>query len=328
MAARDDTPQRRRFALAALLFGCLLAFALAEIGARLAGFEPWSQVASEAKRPYIRMRDPDPVLGWRNRPGVYTLGRERATILPAGSRRSSDNPPADAPVVALIGGSFIYGQGIPDEETLAWLLQERDPSRRYLNLGVSGFGTYQSLLLLERYLERHDPPEAVVYGLIDHHRTRNIARGPWLAWITRLAVAEYPKLPYCSLDEDGQLVRHRPTAYPRMPLREHSAFLTMLEHGAMMHWSRRREQQQDRITELLLVELHELCQRRGIRLTVALLQDGERGAATWDRIALDANGIPFADCRVPLTPELRVPVDAHPNVKVQRLWADCLGDAD
>ena len=310
--------------MAALLFGCVLAFGLAELGARLAGFEPWSQVVSEAKRPYIRMRDPDPRLGWRNRPGEYVLGRERATILPDGSRRSSGDSPEGAPVAALIGGSFVYGQGIPDEETLAWLLQERDASRRYLNLGVSGFGTYQSLLLLEGYLERHEPPEAVIYGLIDHHRTRNIGRGPWLAWLTRLAVAEYPELPYCSLGENGELVRHPPKAYPRMPLRDYSAFLTLLEHGAMMRWSQRREQQQDRITELLLVDLHELCRRHGIRLTVALLQDGQRGSRTWDVAALDANGIPYADCRVPLTPELRVPVDSHPNVQVQRMWAGCL----
>ena len=85
-----------------------------------------------------------------------------------------------------------------------------------------------------------------------------------------------------------------------------------------------RERQQDRITELLLVELHELCRRHGVELTVALLQDGERGAPTWDLLAVESNDIPFADCRVPLTPELRVPVDSHPNVEVQRMWADCL----
>ena len=135
---------------------------------------------------------------------------------------------------------------------------------------------------------------------------------------------DYPALPYCSLDDEGALVRHPPTFYPQTPLRDHSAFVTLLEHGVMMRWSQRREAEQDHITELILAELQALCERHGSELIVALLQDGERGTETWDKTALEANGIPYADCRVPLTPELRVPVDSHPNVKVQRMWADCL----
>ena len=53
----------------------------------------------------------------------------------------------------VLGCSFVQGWALSDEETFAWKLQERFVRARVLNFGTAGYGTTQSLLALERYLE-------------------------------------------------------------------------------------------------------------------------------------------------------------------------------
>ena len=306
--------------------GIVAALSLAEFTVRLAGHEPWQSYREMAGDAFVRMRTPDPKLGWRNLPGTYRSQRNSVSILADGARKTTGPSATDAPEVWLIGGSFIYGQGISDEQTLASALAARDPQRRYRNFGVSGFGTYQSLLLLEELLADNPPPQTVVYGLIDHHAIRNIGRGLWLRAISRLAISEYPLLPYCSLDADGKLVRHPAEAYPRTPLREHSALVELLERTYAEWRSQHREPQREQVTELLLTEMQDLCRRHGMEFLSVLLDDGEPGAPSWIVDSAHRRQIPFADCRTPLTPERRVPIDNHPNDVVHRLWADCLAE--
>lgn len=309
-----------------MIAGLLAAFFLGEAAVRLAGHEPWQSYGDMAGDAFVRMRASDDRLGWRNLPGEYRSERNTVTILSDGSRRATELAAADAPEVWLVGGSFIYGQGLSDEQTLASQLAAPEYGWRAHNFGVSGFGTYQSLLLLEDLLDRRPPPQIVVYGLIDHHIVRNIGRGMWQRALAQLAVSEYPKLPYCSVDAGGRLVRYQAEAYPQTPLREYSALIELGERTYAEWKSQDREAQRELTTELLLAEMHELCSRRGVSFLVALLEDGEAGSPSWAIEAAERQQVPLADCRVPLTPERRVPVDSHPNETVQRMWAECLSE--
>ena len=153
------------------------------------------------------MREPDPALGWRNKPGSYLSppyvpgGQgNRVRILSDGSCASSDQPPLEGPRAVLVGGSFIFGQEISDQETMAWQLQVADRRRRYANFSVASYGTYQSLLSLERIFSGDDPPGWVIYGLIGHHKTRNVGRSAWLRHLSRFSRYFEVTLLYCSLD--------------------------------------------------------------------------------------------------------------------------------
>lgn len=53
------------------------------------------------------------------------------------------------PTVALIGDSFTFGFGVNDPQTFSALLNEQDPQRRYLNLGVPGYSTDQQYLMIQ-----------------------------------------------------------------------------------------------------------------------------------------------------------------------------------
>ena len=321
------------FVIGALGLGLAAALALAETAARALGHEPWTPITHLDDRPFIAMREPDPVKGWRNKPGFYEAPApepggqgSRVRILADGSRATSDQPPAGGSLVALAGGSFIFGQDLSDEETLAWRLQAADLGRRYRNLGVAAYGTYQSLLALEELFASGNAPQSALYGHIDHHTTRNVARSAWVRHLARLSRTAEVKLPYCSLSPRGELVRHRPEGYPRWPLRDRLAVVNLFLNAVRDAWHEPRHRQRDRITELILLEMQRLCASEGAQFVVALLQDEPAGPSPLSHF-LRENDIRFVDCRERHTPDLRVDGDRHPNGELNRRWADCVAPA-
>lgn len=321
---------RLLFAAGALTIGILVALGLAETVVRARGHEPWRRISHLDERPYVAMREPDPAKGWRNKPGVYESppyapggAPSRVRILPDGSRATSDAPQAAGDRVVLIGGSFTFGQAISDEETLAWRLQALDPQRRYANFGVASYGTYQSLLTLEELLSSDDPPSQVIYGYINHHPIRNVARSSWLRHLAKLARTSDVKLPYGSLGDDGRLVRHAPEAYPRWPLREYLATVNLVLDVARDAWHESRYRDRHRITELILLEMQRLCAARQVDLLIALVENEPPKTSRITRFLGDS-GIRFVDCRFPHTPDLIVRGEGHPNGEANRRWTDCL----
>ena len=105
------------------------------------------------------LQEPDEVLGWRNKAGsVVWPGRGedggkdiRMTFWADGLRATAPAPELDRPHVVVIGCSYTQGWAVTDEETYPWRLQAEFPSHAFLNYGTAGYGTYQSLLALERY---------------------------------------------------------------------------------------------------------------------------------------------------------------------------------
>ena len=88
------------------------------------------------------------------------------------------------PSVLFFGGSFTFGEGIEDEETLSYQLEEKSNGRfKSFNFGFHGYGPHQMLAILENELERDDvrnhPPRYVVYQAIPGHVQRCIGRSYW-----------------------------------------------------------------------------------------------------------------------------------------------------
>lgn len=272
------------------------------------------------------MHTPDPVRGWRNRPGSYDSPYGQVTILGDGSRATSRTPPQSDRKIVFIGGSFTFGQSVGDEETFAWQLQASDPSRRYLNYGSGAYGSYQALLTLEELLAAGPPPAVVVYGYISHHQARNIAAAEWVRALSTVARAEAPAVPYCVLREDGFLERRPPLAYPIWPLRE-TFVLPSFVGDRWLIWSRNWDgARRAAVTQALLRELRAVCADRGIRFLVALL-DVPRPGGGWEPRFLRAEEIETANCRMSLSDGLAVPRDGHPNGKGHARFAQCLAEA-
>src|SRR5262245_56470759 len=102
-------PQRR----AALVAGMALVTLVAclAIGERVARLTDAHAIKVRFRQPKesIPWSKPDPVLGWRNNPGVnpaHEGSHEPMTILPDGSRATGTPPEASGPTILIIGDSY------------------------------------------------------------------------------------------------------------------------------------------------------------------------------------------------------------------------------
>lgn len=102
---------------------------------------------------------PDPALGWKLRPasviravrarGPHTIYDARYTIDARGQRVTPDSNP-DGETVLFMGDLFMFGDGLPDGETVPQLFALKTDRRFHVvNLGVSAYGPHQVLRQIE-----------------------------------------------------------------------------------------------------------------------------------------------------------------------------------
>jgi len=334
-ARAADRPMARRVlsALAAVLIGVTAGLAAVEVILRLNGYQAWHYLGTETRE--LVVHEPDAQLGWRAKAGSYVFAPYAAgspevhlTFLPDGARvtHADGDGRADsaAPDVAFVGCSLTQGWAISDEETFAWRIQERFPSLRVRNYGTSGYGTYQSLLVMERLLSQPQPPRVVLYGFMEEHEPRNVADPNWLTLMALRSKQGGVATPYCTLAPTGLLTRHPPTEYPRWPLRESLATVTLLENRIVALRAGQRTAQARQVTEQLLIEMNTLATRHGVRFGVVLLHLSPEAKAHYAAF-LDQHHVDFVDCAFPLPAAMQVPGDGHPNGRMNARWADCIG---
>ncbi len=174
---------------------------------------------------------PDPALAFRQLPDrraratavkngraiydvVYTTDAHGFRALPPYS-----GPPGDTPVL-ILGDSFAFGAGLPDEQTLALYLRELSGAKlQPVNLAVKGYGLHQVL----RQLEIGEPLKSghrsfpwAVLSIVDDHVLRVAGRVQWLHDSPRYVV-----------DSDDRLVARGTWEQP-------SAFLESLIVGSRL----------------------------------------------------------------------------------------------
>ena len=317
------------FQAVAIVLGLLVAIALSELVLRAVGFRPWTYTGQDANEP--TMHEPDPVLGWRAKKGSYTVppyhpsGHAiQLTFLDDGRRRTSAKTSAafDSELL-LVGDSFTQGWAVSDSETYAWKLQETLPRRLVLNYGTAGYGTYQSLLVLERELPRLRQP-VVLYGFNEFHEPRNVAAASWLASLARFARRSQVDVPFATLSPDRKLVRHLPERYPSVPYRESLALMAFLENTYMTVKTRSRVSEKRLVTKKLILEMDRISRAQGAKFAVVLLYlfDKPGYAAFFDK-----NNITYIDCAYEIKEEMKVRGEGHPNGEMHSLWARCISQA-
>jgi len=74
-----------------------------------------------------------------------------------------------APTVVFVGDSYTFGHGVTYEESFAGQFEKNSGlPYQVVNLGVQGYGTDQSLLILKRHIEDFDTKVVVYTFLLDH----------------------------------------------------------------------------------------------------------------------------------------------------------------
>ena len=320
---------RMLLVIASVIISCV-AF---EGALRLLGFTPWTYLAADRNEPTTS--EYDPVLGWRSKEGSFRVppydpaGQETdLTILRSGLRRSSPQQHEtrdDRPKIIFIGCSFTQGWAISDDETFAWKIQAAFPAFEVLNYGTNGYGTYQSLLLLERVLPGLMSPRIVIYGFIDHHEDRNVATAEWLELLSSYSRRAHVYVPYATADAEGKLVRHRPERYQPLPFREHLALAALGEKALARIKASGRARQGRIVTQQLMLEMSKVSAAHGADFAVALFDYSDEAKASYMDF-FKINGVRAVDCYVPRREDLVVPGEGHPNGKLNSLWAECIAD--
>jgi len=314
-----------------LLLSFAVAMILSEVLLRVCGFQPWSYNKEDTNEP--TMHEPDPILGWQNKAGIYTVppylpsGETiHITFLENGRRRTGVNSPVNsAGELVFIGDSFTQGLAISDSETYAWKLQEKVPYLQVLNYGTSAYGTYQSLLMLERELPCMVQPKFVLYGFIGHHEVRNAAPSSWLGFLSKYSRRGHVAVPFTTFDTQKGILRHSPQSYSSWPFREASAVVTVLEEFYMHLKTRSRLLNMRLITEKLLVAMNRVSKEYHAVFVTVLLSSDKNTKEHYIKF-LNENHIQVIDCSYEMTDDMRVPGEGHPNAKMNGLWAQCISN--
>jgi len=150
-----------------------LALALCEVALRLIDPSVLRLEADERNLLYQH----DAALGWfpvPNSTSTFVGARTIHTRHNALGLRDVDLDPSSAGrTILLVGDSFVWGMDVEAGERFTDILQVELPGERIVNAGVSGYGTDQEYLLLERLWNQIRPDVVVLVFCVDNDRQDN-----------------------------------------------------------------------------------------------------------------------------------------------------------
>jgi hypothetical protein len=325
----NASAHRLSAALLVLFSSLLLSLGAAEIGLRLFARRPWKYADVEAGEPTLHQLDP--VLGWTNKPGHYvrrlpnTGVETEVTILPDASRATGPSIANDGRRVVLVGCSVTVGYGLSDADTFAWKLEQLHPELHVVNFGTAAYGTFQSLLRMEKAIAE-SPPSLVLYGFISQHESRNVATYDWLRGLAQNSHRGHVAPPYVTLAADGGLVRHAPEQFAVWPLARLSVIVRVADDAYMHLRTHGREAEGPEATKRLVLEMSRFAREHSTPFAVVFLLAEEDRKKEEYLAYFRERQIPYVDCVEPFTDDNKIPGEGHPNAKVNSLWARCISD--
>lgn len=280
----------------------------------------------------------DPLYGWINRPGTYTVDgvEQHINSIGARGRREVASEPAPGVLrVACFGESYTFGSEVLDGEDWPAQLQDADESLEVINLGNSGWGTDQALILW-REVGATLGSDVVFIGLLLENIRRNVNRYRAFAYAETVRPIVKPRFRFLS-DELVLLRVPYPTQLALVEaarsgeLREHvklddwwagsdpvpawsglarayEALAHERRRDPVRMWSR-RDAEPYRTTLALLEAFHREALAAGAEAAPVLVFPGEEdlarlrtGRKYWGGLlaSLDRLGIPWIDLSEPL----------------------------
>lgn len=291
---------------------------------------PWMVEHDLTIEPDGRFFTKDDLLGWRHLAGRYSIQlSEDFSFTVTQQEQGRITRPLelydtvdDRPKVWVFGCSYTHGWSLDDDETYCWQLQERLPQYEVVNWGGDGYGTLQSLLSLERELQRRDPPEVVILGHADFHDERNTFSRSWKKILTASNKMGAIPVPCARLDREGNLrIRETRLKYVKFPLMEHSAFVHQVEKKYNRFLN--RLYRNGAVTQAIIERMAETCDARGIEFAVAGITQTQ---ATRDMLDYCRNSLNLHAIDVSVNAgrdeHNNLPHDPHPNGLANRQYAE------
>lgn len=263
---------------------------------------------------------PDSLLGFHLAEGDFAITINDGHTYFTEHRNGQRNYTAikeDRPIIYLMGCSFTYGMGVDDDETFTALLQ-KDTNVNFLNFGVPGYGTVQSILQLENEVQKGHIPDMVILNFSYHHFERNALTPKYRKDLTlgyarstdlskfKMQKARFPfvhddKINWCAW---GNL-------YENWWGRETFAVINYL--NTIVDQRKINEQEIIDITKHLFSRIHEFCADNSIVLKVCFLDDSHRNLQLQkhcSHLGIDYKKVGLDYTSTSLT---NLPFDSHPN---------------
>ena len=331
----------RIFRLFVVLLWCMVFVAGAEIGLRMIGYYPLSPKTTASILSYPKAFEKDPLLGWHLVPGTHrfapvsALAQETTgTILNGGHRVTRPPvPPITSPhrpKLIFLGDSFTFGDGLNDNETYPWVVQELLPDFEVLNLAVPGYGTCQVYLQLLEYSKTHPLNSAIIiYGMNEFHERRN-RPDLRIAWeFSSVSSTGSYFAPSCDLDSSGKLITGPVHEFhaPALSVTRHSSLIRRFLQSFLDGLDFFRNRQHQQLSFKLLEAIHSLSEQKGARFI--LLMQRFKGSRKEYLDFLSTHGIGVIDGSHPQEglPEMQLLGDRHPNAEMNRIWGLRIAEA-
>ena len=296
---------------------------------RIAGFKPKKYLISGESSISIY----DSELGWRLKTGKHLINSingsgdsYKITIEKNGSRRTGEILYENKSII-VIGGSFSQGSGVPDEESYAFKLRKFLPNFNIYNFGQPGYSTIQSLLLLKKEIKKINKPKIVIYGFIDHHIQRNIARSEWLDVLLQYSNKNNdfkPSIPFGLIDENQNLVIKPLIGHATFPLRESSSLIAAIEKVYMKQITRKRKKDRFKVLYKSIDEINKISKSNNSKLFVVNLSLNKKRSDKKLNEYLKKNKISYIDCRTPSFKKYKIKNDYHPNFLGHQFYSKCI----
>jgi hypothetical protein len=312
--------------LSVVVLACVALAGIAELALRATGFSYY----------WSLYREPDPVTGWRPRPGSEAWqrieGEALVSINAAGfrDREHTREKPADTFRIAVLGDSFTAAVQVPLEETYWRLLEgrlagcpalgERHPE--VLSLSVSGYSTAQELLTLRRRAWDYAPDLVLLAFFQGNDLNENLR-----------ALNDDPLRPYFVL-RDGALVLD--DAFLASPeYRSATAWPGRLRRALLAH--SRLAQAADRALDLWALRAHRQppadgeLREPGVDNRIYRAPQDPAWAATWEvteaLLAQMHREVQAHDARFAVA-TLSTGAQVHPNPAARAAFAEAVGADD
>lgn len=258
---------------------------------------------------------------------VYTTNAAGLRVAPHDVKGARPELGESVRNVVFMGDSFVFGEGLNDEETIPYRFEELSEGRlRSYNFGFHGYGAQQMLRIIESgLLERIVPgrqPMVVVYGALLQHIERATGRMIWDAKVPRYALSPAGAAEYVGTFADDpalaeNLERSRSLSDPRAQL------IAGLAGPA-------RKPEEIRLFVQMILQARDLAaSRHGAKFLVLLWplgdKDADAVAGELRKAGIDVLSTEEIFREYPETPEsYRIELDNHPTKLAAERIADFL----